>query len=81
MKGSARCESWQELLVCRVILGVAVRPPFFFFFFPSFSATNTDDRPGQLGTKASVAPIFAPEAAMEKSRGRILMLWQMFDAL
>ncbi|KAL4761393.1 major facilitator superfamily domain-containing protein [Aspergillus foveolatus] len=34
----------------------------------------------EFGTKASVAPIFAAEAAMEKSRGRILMLWQMFDA-
>ncbi|KAJ0425053.1 hypothetical protein BJY00DRAFT_298952 [Aspergillus carlsbadensis] len=34
-----------------------------------------------FGTKASVAPIFAAEAAMEKSRGRILMLWQLFDAL
>ncbi|KAL4867883.1 hypothetical protein BDV12DRAFT_209480 [Aspergillus spectabilis] len=35
----------------------------------------------EFGTKASVAPIFAAEAAMEKSRGRILMLWQLFDAL
>ncbi|KAL4736593.1 hypothetical protein BDV11DRAFT_211076 [Aspergillus similis] len=35
----------------------------------------------EFGTKASVAPIFAAEAAMEKHRGRILMLWQMFDAL
>ncbi|KAL2872395.1 uncharacterized protein BJX67DRAFT_386803 [Aspergillus lucknowensis] len=34
-----------------------------------------------FGTKASVAPIFAAEAAMEKSRGRILMLWQLFDAM
>ncbi|KAL4756741.1 uncharacterized protein BDW70DRAFT_164206 [Aspergillus foveolatus] len=53
---SARCESWQELLICRVILGFSI------------------------GTKASVAPIFAAEAAMEKSRGRILMMWQLFDA-
>ncbi|KAL2830161.1 MFS transporter [Aspergillus pseudoustus] len=54
---SARCRSWRELLICRVILGIG------------------------FGTKASVAPIFAAEAAMEKSRGRILMMWQLFDAL
>jgi hypothetical protein len=78
MKGSARCKSWQELLVCRVILGIAVWPALFFTFL---CAANTDDRPEQFGTKASVAPIFAAEAAMEMSRGRILMLWQMFDAL
>ncbi|KAL4812112.1 hypothetical protein BDW67DRAFT_188991 [Aspergillus spinulosporus] len=53
---SARCENWQELLICRVILGFSI------------------------GTKASVAPIFAAEAAMERSRGRILMMWQLFDA-
>ncbi|KAL2808004.1 hypothetical protein BJX63DRAFT_424941 [Aspergillus granulosus] len=34
-----------------------------------------------FGTKSSVAPIFAAEAAMENSRGRILMLWQFFDAM
>ncbi|KAL4819575.1 hypothetical protein BDW67DRAFT_181911 [Aspergillus spinulosporus] len=36
--------------------------------------------PQESGTKASVAPIFAAEAALEKPRGRILMLWQLFDA-
>ncbi|KAL4798755.1 hypothetical protein BDV19DRAFT_376638 [Aspergillus venezuelensis] len=34
-----------------------------------------------FGTKASVAPIFAAEAAMEKSRGRILMLGIMLGFL
>ncbi|KAL4754383.1 hypothetical protein BDW72DRAFT_214284 [Aspergillus terricola var. indicus] len=53
-----------------------------------FSLSRDHSRPdsarreanGHFGTKASVAPIFAAEAAMEKSRGRILMLWQLFDA-
>ncbi|KAJ5395329.1 uncharacterized protein N7487_009632 [Penicillium crustosum] len=34
-----------------------------------------------IGSKASIAPIFAAEAAPDKHRGKILMLWQLFDAL
>ncbi|KAF9892110.1 hypothetical protein FE257_002516 [Aspergillus nanangensis] len=53
--GSARCESWQALLVCRIILGVGI------------------------GAKASIAPVFAAEAAVDHLRGRLLMMWQVFD--
>ncbi|KAJ5680306.1 hypothetical protein N7536_011445 [Penicillium majusculum] len=34
-----------------------------------------------IGSKASIAPIFAAEAAPDRHRGKILMLWQLFDAL
>ncbi|KAK2790108.1 hypothetical protein FQN53_000348 [Emmonsiellopsis sp. PD_33] len=33
-----------------------------------------------IGTKASVAPVFAAEAAVDHLRGRVLMMWQLFDA-
>lgn len=35
----------------------------------------------QIGSKASIAPVFAAEAAPDKQRGRVLMTWQLFDAL
>ncbi|KAJ6012311.1 Major facilitator superfamily domain general substrate transporter, partial [Penicillium canescens] len=54
--GTARCNSWESLLVCRILLGVGI------------------------GSKASIAPIFAAEAAPDKHRGQVLMLWQLFDA-
>ncbi|PLB46431.1 MFS transporter [Aspergillus steynii IBT 23096] len=53
--GTARCETWQQLLVCRILLGIGI------------------------GAKASVAPIFAAEAAADHIRGRLLMMWQLFD--
>ncbi|CAG8403764.1 unnamed protein product [Penicillium salamii] len=34
-----------------------------------------------IGSKASIAPIFAAEAAPDQHRGQVLMLWQLFDAL
>ncbi|KAJ5472387.1 hypothetical protein N7530_006388 [Penicillium desertorum] len=55
--GTARCTTWQTLLVCRVLLGVGI------------------------GSKASIAPIFAAEAAPDRHRGKVLMMWQLFDAL
>ncbi|CAG8908812.1 unnamed protein product [Penicillium egyptiacum] len=55
--GTARCNSWKTLLVCRVLLGVGI------------------------GSKASIAPIFAAEAAPDRHRGKVLMMWQLFDAL
>ncbi|KAL4802307.1 hypothetical protein BDV18DRAFT_154357 [Aspergillus unguis] len=33
-----------------------------------------------IGAKASVAPVFAAEAAIDHLRGRLLMMWQLFDA-
>ncbi|KAL4887500.1 general substrate transporter [Aspergillus karnatakaensis] len=33
-----------------------------------------------IGAKASVAPVFAAESAVDHSRGRLLMMWQLFDA-
>ncbi|KAJ5886290.1 Major facilitator superfamily domain general substrate transporter [Penicillium subrubescens] len=33
-----------------------------------------------IGSKASIAPVFAAEAAPDKQRGRVLMMWQLFDA-
>ncbi|KAJ5372063.1 Major facilitator superfamily domain general substrate transporter [Penicillium concentricum] len=33
-----------------------------------------------IGSKASIAPIFAAEAAPDRHRGQVLMLWQLFDA-
>ncbi|KAG2421213.1 hypothetical protein HFD88_000829 [Aspergillus terreus] len=53
--GSARCESWQALLACRLILGIGI------------------------GAKASIAPVFAAEVAVDHLRGRLLMMWQVFD--
>ncbi|KAL4796063.1 hypothetical protein BDV19DRAFT_398528 [Aspergillus venezuelensis] len=53
--GTSRCTNWQQLLVCRLLLGVGV------------------------GTKASIAPVFAAEAAIDHLRGRLLMMWQLFD--
>ncbi|OQE34532.1 hypothetical protein PENCOP_c017G08193 [Penicillium coprophilum] len=35
---------------------------------------------GYIGSKASIAPIFAAEAAPDRHRGQVLMLWQLFDA-
>lgn len=35
----------------------------------------------QIGAKASVAPVFAAEAAADHIRGRLLMMWQLFDTL
>ncbi|CAG8356015.1 unnamed protein product, partial [Penicillium nalgiovense] len=55
--GTARCNTWETLLVCRVLLGVGI------------------------GSKASIAPIFAAEAAPDRHRGKVLMMWQLFDAL
>ncbi|CAG8008259.1 unnamed protein product [Penicillium nalgiovense] len=34
-----------------------------------------------IGSKASIAPIFAAEAAPDRHRGKVLMMWQLFDAL
>ncbi|KAB8075213.1 hypothetical protein BDV29DRAFT_190429 [Aspergillus leporis] len=53
--GTARCKTWQELLACRVLLGIGI------------------------GAKASIAPVFAAEAAVDHMRGRLLMMWQLFD--
>ncbi|RAL04457.1 MFS transporter [Aspergillus ibericus CBS 121593] len=53
--GSARCETWQQLLACRLLLGIGI------------------------GAKASIAPVFAAEAAVDHLRGRLLMMWQVFD--
>ncbi|OJJ29783.1 hypothetical protein ASPWEDRAFT_177523 [Aspergillus wentii DTO 134E9] len=53
--GSARCRTWQQLLACRVLLGIGI------------------------GAKASIAPVFAAEAAVDHLRGRLLMMWQLFD--
>ncbi|EIT75055.1 permeases of the major facilitator [Aspergillus oryzae 100-8] len=53
--GTARCVTWQQLLACRVILGIGI------------------------GAKASIAPVFAAEAAVDHLRGRLLMMWQLFD--
>ncbi|KAB8275623.1 hypothetical protein BDV30DRAFT_225046 [Aspergillus minisclerotigenes] len=53
--GTARCETWQQLLACRVLLGIGI------------------------GAKASIAPVFAAEAAVDHLRGRLLMMWQLFD--
>ncbi|KAJ5794877.1 hypothetical protein N7457_001476 [Penicillium paradoxum] len=33
-----------------------------------------------IGSKASIAPVFAAEAAPDRYRGRVLMIWQLFDA-
>ncbi|KAI9371095.1 hypothetical protein BJX61DRAFT_548546 [Aspergillus egyptiacus] len=32
-----------------------------------------------VGAKASIAPVFAAEAAADHLRGRLLMMWQLFD--
>ncbi|KAI9376361.1 hypothetical protein BJX61DRAFT_530911 [Aspergillus egyptiacus] len=53
---TARCNTFIELLVCRLLLGIGI------------------------GAKASVAPVFAAEAAADHLRGRLLMMWQLFDA-
>ncbi|KAJ5568307.1 Major facilitator superfamily domain general substrate transporter, partial [Penicillium hetheringtonii] len=53
--GTAQCNSWQTLLVCRCLLGVGI------------------------GSKASIAPVFAAEAAPNQHRGQVLMMWQLFD--
>ncbi|KAE8383105.1 MFS transporter [Aspergillus bertholletiae] len=53
--GSARCATWEQLLACRVLLGIGI------------------------GAKASIAPVFAAEAAVDHLRGRLLMMWQLFD--
>ncbi|PYH43989.1 uncharacterized protein BP01DRAFT_358164 [Aspergillus saccharolyticus JOP 1030-1] len=55
--GSARCNSWQALLACRMLLGIGI------------------------GAKASIAPVLAAEVAAKNLRGRMLLLWQLFDAL
>ncbi|KAL4888297.1 MFS transporter [Aspergillus ambiguus] len=34
-----------------------------------------------IGAKASIAPVFAAEAAPNHLRGRLLMMWQLFDTL
>ncbi|THC92712.1 hypothetical protein EYZ11_007819 [Aspergillus tanneri] len=52
---TARCNTWEQLLVCRLLLGIGI------------------------GAKASVAPVFAAEAAADHLRGRLLMMWQLFD--
>ncbi|KAL3472112.1 hypothetical protein BJX99DRAFT_266238 [Aspergillus californicus] len=54
--GSAKCDTWIQLLICRLLLGFGI------------------------GAKASVAPVFAAEAAVDYLRGRLLMMWQLFDA-
>ncbi|RAH41869.1 MFS transporter [Aspergillus brunneoviolaceus CBS 621.78] len=36
---------------------------------------------GKIGAKASIAPVLAAEVADTRIRGRILVLWQVFDAL
>ncbi|RDW62933.1 uncharacterized protein DSM5745_10044 [Aspergillus mulundensis] len=33
-----------------------------------------------IGAKASIAPVFAAETAVDHLRGRLLMMWQLFDA-
>ncbi|KAF7164621.1 hypothetical protein CNMCM5623_009078 [Aspergillus felis] len=33
-----------------------------------------------IGAKASIAPVFAAEAAADHLRGRLLMMWQLFDS-
>ncbi|KAF7596889.1 hypothetical protein BBP40_011934 [Aspergillus hancockii] len=33
----------------------------------------------KIGAKASIAPVFAAEAAVDHLRGRLLMMWQLFD--
>ncbi|KAE8147190.1 hypothetical protein BDV25DRAFT_160939 [Aspergillus avenaceus] len=53
--GSARCVTWEQLLVCRLLLGIGI------------------------GAKASIAPVFAAEAAVDNIRGQVLMMWQLFD--
>ncbi|KAJ5397631.1 Major facilitator superfamily domain general substrate transporter [Penicillium cosmopolitanum] len=53
--GTAQCNHWKTLLVCRCLLGVGI------------------------GSKASIAPVFAAEAAPDEHRGRVLMMWQLFD--
>ncbi|KAL3494904.1 major facilitator superfamily domain-containing protein [Aspergillus germanicus] len=53
--GTARCDTWQQLLACRLILGIGI------------------------GAKASIAPVFAAEVAADHLRGRLLMMWQLFD--
>ncbi|KAE8386827.1 MFS transporter [Aspergillus alliaceus] len=55
--GTARCNTWQQLLACRFLLGIGI------------------------GAKASIAPVFAAEAAVDHLRGRLLMMWQLFDTL
>ncbi|KAI9792520.1 MAG: hypothetical protein M1816_002040 [Peltula sp. TS41687] len=54
--GSAYTTNWQELLVCRVLLGLG------------------------MGAKASIAPVFAAEAAVDHIRGSLILSWQLFDA-
>ncbi|KAL4919762.1 hypothetical protein BDW62DRAFT_216674 [Aspergillus aurantiobrunneus] len=54
--GTARCNDWKQLLICRLLLGIGI------------------------GAKASVAPVFAAEATVDRLRGRLLMAWQLFDA-
>ncbi|KAL2844547.1 MFS transporter [Aspergillus pseudoustus] len=53
--GTAQCQTWQQLLACRLILGIGI------------------------GAKASIAPVFAAEVAADHLRGRLLMMWQLFD--
>ncbi|QKX58023.1 uncharacterized protein TRUGW13939_05143 [Talaromyces rugulosus] len=53
--GSAWCEEWWHILICRLILGVGI------------------------GAKASIAPVLAAEGAPDHLRGRLLMMWQVFD--
>ncbi|KAJ5380381.1 Major facilitator superfamily domain general substrate transporter [Penicillium cataractarum] len=54
--GTAQCTRWEQLLICRFVLGIGI------------------------GAKASIAPVFAAEAAPDQHRGQVLMMWQLFDA-
>ncbi|KAL3455338.1 hypothetical protein BJX64DRAFT_297732 [Aspergillus heterothallicus] len=53
--GTAQCQTWQQILACRLVLGIGI------------------------GAKASIAPVFAAEVAADHLRGRLLMMWQVFD--
>lgn len=74
--GSAHCNTPGSLLACRVLLGIGV------FLQSSLSWISPGpNQTFQIGSKASIAPVFAAEAAVDRLRGRVLMMWQVFDTL
>lgn len=72
--GTAHANTPEDLLVCRLLLGIGVGS-----FIPTRPCKAAHWF--QIGSKASIAPVFAAEAAVDHLRGRILMMWQVFDTL
>ncbi|KAH8587183.1 hypothetical protein B0O99DRAFT_584890 [Bisporella sp. PMI_857] len=60
--GSAVAQTWQQLLICRVLLGIGMVIV-------------------ERSTNAYLVPVYAAEVAPAHIRGKLVMNWQVYDAL